>query len=366
MHILLLEPYFSGSHRTWAEGLQYYSTHDIEIISLKGQFWKWRMHGGAVSLANEINNSTRTPDLILATSMLDLTTLLSLTRQRTQGVPTAIYFHENQLSYPWPPNDRDLINKRNVHYGFINYVSALTADHVIFNSKYHLNSFLKEAENMLKHFPDYNELNSISKIKKKSDVLHLGIDLSRFDKYKTTYNGPPLILWNHRWEYDKNPEEFFNILFQIKEDDIDFRLVVLGENFNTKPSIFDKAKEQLKKEILHFGFIQSLDEYAKWLWYSDILPVTNNQDFFGASIIEAIYCNTFPLLPKRLTYPELLPKSFQKDHLYKDENDLIKKIKLSMSNISKTRQSEFSSIAKPFDWLNIIPLYDELFYSFLH
>ena len=45
---------------------------------------------------------------------------------------------------------------------------------------------------------------------------------------------------------------------------------------------------------------------------SDILPITSNQDFFGGSIIEAMYCETTPLLPKRLTYPELFQISYCK------------------------------------------------------
>ena len=100
MKIVLIEPYFSGSHKSWALGLQSYSKHQIKIISLPGKFWKWRMRGGAITLANDFMKMDYEADLILATDMLDLTTFLSLTRVRTSNIPTAIYFHENQLSYP--------------------------------------------------------------------------------------------------------------------------------------------------------------------------------------------------------------------------------------------------------------------------
>ena len=53
MRIALIEPYFSGSHKLWASGLKQYSNHKIEIISLPGKYWKWRMMGGAITLANE-------------------------------------------------------------------------------------------------------------------------------------------------------------------------------------------------------------------------------------------------------------------------------------------------------------------------
>ena len=65
------------------------------------------------------------------------------------------------------------------------------------------------------------------------------MDLAKFDKHKTQKKGNPLILWNHRWEYDKNPESFFECLYQLQQNDIDFDIAVLGESFNTNPNVFD-------------------------------------------------------------------------------------------------------------------------------
>ena len=99
MKILLLEPYYTGSHKQWADGYKHYSDNEIRILNMRGQFWKWRMHGGAITLAKEFNKMSWQPDRILSTDMLDLTTFLALTRHKTSVIPTAIYFHENQLSY---------------------------------------------------------------------------------------------------------------------------------------------------------------------------------------------------------------------------------------------------------------------------
>ena len=76
MNILLIEPYYTGSHKSWAEDLQNFSSNKIKILSMKGQFWKWRMHGGAITLAQKFNEMDIEPDLIIATDMLDLTTFL--------------------------------------------------------------------------------------------------------------------------------------------------------------------------------------------------------------------------------------------------------------------------------------------------
>ena len=362
MDILLVEPYFSGSHRSWAKGYQSFTSHNIQILSLPGKFWKWRMHGGAITLAKQFMEMDFSPDLILATDMLDLTTFLSLTKSRTAQIPNVVYFHENQLSYPWSASDKYVEEKRN-HYGFINLTSALSANHVLFNSKYHLDSFHRESLKLLKNFPDYHELESIGEIKDKSRVLYLGMDLSKFDDYQTKEKGSPLILWNHRWEYDKNPEPFFQCLYQLQKNDIMFQVVVLGENFHTTPNIFDGAKERLKKQIVHFDYCEDFSEYAKWLWKADIIPVTSNQDFFGGSVVEAIYCGTYPILPRRLTYPELLTERDYNSHFYDNDSELYNKVEKAILNIAETRKIKISPFFKQYDWKTMAPKYDQLFSS---
>ena len=361
MKITLLEPFFSGSHKQWAEGLQKHSKHNIQILSLPGRHWKWRMHGGAISLAKQFNELEESPDLILATSMLDLTTFLSLTRKRSANIPVAMYFHENQLTYPWSPQDRDVKKKRNNHYSFINYASALAADKVFFNSKYHMDSFLGALPKFLKQFPDKRERDNIEVIKEKSEVLHLGLDLKRFEDFSSSdkeKQSEATILWNHRWEYDKNPEEFFETLFELREKEVAFRLVVLGEQNDINPTIFNEAKEKLKDEILHWGYADSFDDYAKWLWRADILPVTSNQDFFGGSVIEGMYCDCFPLLPNRLAYPEHLPEELDREFLY-EEGELPARLETAIESVMGIRKVDYQSIVKKYDWGELIKKYDE-------
>ena len=362
MKILIIEPYYTGSHKQWAEGYKKYSQHEIRILSMKGQFWKWRMHGGAITLAREFNNLKYNPDIILSTDMLDLSTFLALTKTKARS---AIYFHENQLSYPWSPNDRDIIKKRDHHYGFINYASALAADHVFFNSRFHMDSFLSDLHPFLKHFPDYNEMLTINNIQDKSEVLHLGIELKRFDSYKNMKHDKPLILWNHRWEYDKNPELFFNILEQLKNKNYDFDLVVLGENFSNSPKIFQKAKNIFKNNILHWGYSKDFNSYAKWLWRANILPITSNQDFFGVSIMEAIYCGVYPLLPKRLSYPELIPNELHKDFFYNNSQDLYKKTIKAIENHNLQELKKLKEFTTKYDWKYLAPVYDDRMKSIL-
>ena len=358
MNILLLETFLTGSHKKWAEEFQRFSKHQIEILSLSGHHWKWRMHGGAVYLAQLQPNAK--PDLILATDMIDLNLYLSLTRKWSHNTPTAIYFHENQLNYPWSPTDEDIKLQRDNHYAFINYASALTADHVFFNSQYHHDAFLNELPKFVKAFPDYNNSETIETIRKKSSVLHLAMDLKKLDEHKPSKIEKPnraVILWNHRWEYDKNPERFFNALFELQEHGIEFRLIVLGESYEKRPKVFDVAKEKLADKIFHFGYAETFDEYCKWLWTADLLPVTSIQDFFGGSVVEAMYCNVVPFLPKRLAYPEHIPEQFHSTFFY-DEEDFTAKLQRRIMDVKYIRVMDTQQYARKYDWSNLISTYD--------
>ncbi len=362
MKILLLEPFFSGSHQQWAEGLQQHSSHEIKILSLSGRHWKWRMYGGAVALASQFNELKDRPDLILATDMLDLTTFLALTKNETAHIPTTIYFHENQITYPWSPDDADVALKRNNQYGFINYTSALAVDHIFFNSHFHKNSFLESLPFFLGQFPDHKGLDNIEKIKGKSQVLPLGLDLKRFDKYKSSEkNAAPTLLWNHRWEYDKNPDVFFDALFKLKKDGYDFNLIVLGESYKKSPPIFEQTKKHLSEHIIHFGYADTFEKYATLLWQADILPVTSRQDFFGGSVVEAIYCNCFPILPNRLAYPEHLTAKNHVENYYEKEEDFYKVLKTVILNKSKIQNFNGHEIVKKYNWQCLIKKYDQAF-----
>lgn len=369
MKILLVEPFFTGSHKKWAEEFKQFSTHEVEILSLSGHYWKWRMHGGAVSLARKFNTLTQTanyklPDVILATDMLDVSVFMSITRKHTYNIPVYLYFHENQLNYPWSPTDKDVHLKRDNHYAFINYTSALVADKVLFNSHYHRNAFINELPKFLKAFPDNNELDSVAAIENKSSVLPLGMNLSKLDLHKPAAIEKPLravILWNHRWEYDKNPGFFFKALFEIADRGLDFKLIVLGESFEKYPAIFDEAKTRLADKIIHWGYAESFEEYCKLLWMADILPVTSVQDFFGGSIVEAMYCNVVPFLPKRLAYPEHITEKYHHTFFYDNDDEFIDKLQKRIWDVKYLRVMDMRQYVERYDWKNIIAEYDSIF-----
>lgn len=378
MNIWLIEPYYTGSHRAWADGYQAHSGHRVRLLTLPGRFWKWRMQGGAVTLARQAAALDERPDLILASDMLNVPTFLALS-EGLHSVPLALYFHENQLTYPLQPGE-----KRDLHYGLINFVSALRADAVFFNSAYHLAAFFDELPRLLKHFPDYNELWAVDALRAKAQVLPLGLDLARFDKEKTfrvsagddgaMHRHPrpdpkglahgkdrPLLLWNHRWEYDKDPETFFRAVYALDREGLDFGLIVLGESFRNWPDEFLAARKRLPERFVHFGYAEDFAAYARLLWLADVVVSTALHEFFGTAVVEACACDCFPVLPRQLVYPELLPAQYHTACLYDDFEGLLDRLHRAILHVEKTRAFSLRQEMARFDWRQMAPRYDRWF-----
>lgn len=129
-----------------------------------------------------------------------------------------------------------------------------------------------------------------------------------------------VVLWNQKWESRKNPDFFFNALFEIADRGIDFRLIVCGHHAPGYPPVFDEAKEKLADKILHMGYEPSPQKYAQWLHMTDVLPVTAVHDASPQSILDAMYCNVVPFLPKRLFYPQLIPAAYHHTFFYEPED----------------------------------------------
>ncbi len=357
LHIVLVEPFFGGSHKKWALGFQRHTKHQVEILSLSAHHWKWRMRIGAVELAKQFNEKKLQPDIILATDMLDLAQFMGLIHVQSKP-KTILYMHENQITYPWSQTDQDLDKKRDFHYGFINFTSCIAADEVWFNSNYHRTSFLGALPVFLNRFPDYNQHHLLETIKNKSRVIPVGIE--PLNNSKNLKNTRPRILWNHRWEFDKNPGSFFNCMDQLQAKNLPFDLVVLGEKGNKHPKIFDSIEKKYRNELIHFGYTENASEYKDIIESCDIIPVTSNQDFFGISVVESILSGVYPLLPQRLAYPEHIPKALHNKFLYRSENELNEKLVELVRNWPKMEVDQnLIQHVKRYEWPNIITAMDD-------
>jgi glycosyltransferase involved in cell wall biosynthesis len=111
---------------------------------------------------------------------------------------------------------------------------------------------------------------------------------------------------------------------------------------------------------VHYGYAPDLETYARLLWEADLVVSTAQHEFFGISILEAIYCGCYPLLPRRLSYPELLPEHLHHDHLYHDFDELLERLAWAATHPAAVRGVKLDHLAAPFAWEQLAPLYDGL------
>lgn len=134
----------------------------------------------------------------------------------------------------------------------------------------------------MKLLPDNRPKNLKEEIEKNSLVLYFPIDLPR--NLVNLYDKLLHIVWPHRWEFDKNPESFIQVVLKLKENGLKFRVSMLGQGYKDVPDIFKKAKDGLHDEIHHFGFIESKSDYLNVLSKSHVAVSTAKHEFFGVSM----------------------------------------------------------------------------------
>ncbi|MHC4435927.1 MAG: tRNA-queuosine alpha-mannosyltransferase domain-containing protein [Planctomycetota bacterium] len=365
MNILALEPYYGGSHRAFIDGLSNVSKHNWTLLTLPAHKWKWRMRHSAITFAAqaaELTEKRQSWDLLFCSDMLNLAEFIGLAPAEIAGLPKVIYFHENQLTYPVRVED-----ERDYQLAMTNLTSALTADTVWFNSQFHLDSFLDALAKFLKSMPDYQPLDEIEKIRAKSSIYPPGIKDFHFPTSKARASGPLHILWVARWEHDKNPEDFFEAIKILKDKNVSFRISVIGQSFQGKPAIFDQAHNDFRDHIDFWGYQQSRDDYKRALCQADVVVSTANHEFFGISVVEAVAAGAYPLVPNRLSYPEILglgriegTEQFFYDGTVQNLADKLSQLAASIKKAGfRTAGISSSILTDHYKWYNLASRYDE-------
>lgn len=379
MRVLFLESFYGGSHRDVADAIVEHSRHDVDLRTLPARFWKWRMRGAALSFAHEVADPCGY-DLVVCSGLMSVADFLSIARAKTRAPgrrrdtpseaahtvpPVLLYAHETQIVYPAPS-----AREADLHFAFTDLTNMLAADHVAFNSHTHHDAFLAALPGFLRRLPEHRPMWSVEEIAAKSSVCHPGVrwqsGQAGTDGYadagaKATGGqaGPPLVLWNHRWEFDKDPEAFFAALDAVKRRGVDFRLALLGENFQVVPKPFLQARERFADEIVHYGYVADRAAYARWLAAADVVVSTSIQENFGISVLEAIAYGARPLLPRRLSYPEIIPKTYH-DALYDSPQELVAKLAGALES-PEPPQAALVEHARSFAWRRRIDAFDALF-----
>ncbi len=371
LKILALEPYPALSHRLFLEGLARHSRHRWVTESLPPRTWKWRMRTAALAFADTVRRHR--PDLLLASDYLNLAELAALAGPLP---PTVVYFHENQLTYPLQEGER-----RDLHFGLTHLYSILTAQMVFFNSHYHRGSFLEALDGLLDMIPDLPTVHLRETVHRRCRVLPLGtefavdaappsfergaqqIDSSRRDR-------PPVILWAHRWEYDKDPPTFVDAVDSLAREGWSFSVRILGQRFRQIPSSLAQLRERWGSRLLEEDFVDDRRRYRELVADSDITFSTARHEFFGLGTLEALSLGLYPVLPDDLAYPELLPEALRDDRrfLYRRQDGPLPALRDALRAVGEDGETarawtgarrQILEFSARFHWSRLAPLWDK-------
>lgn len=348
VRVLVVSPYHGGSHAAWAEGYARHTVHDVTLLTAPARFWKWRMYGAATSLAREVDDR---PDVVVATDMVDLPAFLGRARRYLADVPAVLYLHENQITYPLADGAPD-----DASYGFLNWRSMEAADEVWVNSSFHRDAVAEALPGLLRRFPDERHDDWVDEVLARTRVVPVGVEVA--DLPIGPRADPPLVVWNHRWEYDKDPEAFIAALDAVV--DLPWRVALLGESFRNDPTEFAAARDRWAERVVAYGHVDRA-EYAGLLGEATVAVSTARQEFFGIAAMEAAAAGALPLLPNRLSYPTVVPERFHGPVLYEDQADLVDRLRSVLTDPASalaTVDSLADEVRSRYGWETIAPDYD--------
>ena len=354
---IFLEPFYGGSHRHLADGLVEHLPASIELWSLPARRWKWRMRGAALFFAERWRREPPPACGILTSSLLDAAALRGLLPPEARSLPLLVYFHENQLAYPVRTADA-----RDLHFAWTNIQSALAADRVLWNSAYNRDSFLSALPDCLRRMPDAAPMASEASIRARSEILPVPLDVSGLIASSRTAaprTGACRIVWNHRWEHDKGPDEFLETLMELSDAGLDFELLLLGQRFSRRPELLARAEAKLGSKIMISDYMTEKNQYIKELSRCDLVVSTARHEFQGLAVLEAAACGAVPLVPDDLGYREIWPAECRYRRA-EFKTSLAGRIR----EVLAWRGLEYRSFCRPFDWQRLLPRWAALLGEF--
>ncbi len=355
MQILLLSAYDTDSHQSWCLGLMAYLPKlDWCYLNLPGRYFSWRIRGNALSwaLGDEAHLLSQPFDLIVATSMVDLATLRGLV-PNLANTPAIMYFHENQFAYPKSQQQHASIEPQ-----MVNLYGALSAQRVLFNSAYNLESFMAGADKLLNKLPDQVPSGVVQKIRDKALVLSVPIEPAKKLIKRPPYTAgsePLMVIWNHRWEYDKGPELLKAVLDDVEAKNLPIHFIIAGLSFRQVPEAFQQLQKTHYRCLKHFGSYIDKQYYFDALANSHVVLSTAHHEFQGLAMLEGAAYGCIPLAPKRLAYPEWVPANCLYDehkNIYEQSQEVIKRLMLWQSKGLPPKVAVTS-----FYWENLIAQY---------
>uniref|UniRef100_A0A1A8ELW2 tRNA-queuosine alpha-mannosyltransferase n=1 Tax=Nothobranchius korthausae TaxID=1143690 RepID=A0A1A8ELW2_9TELE len=314
--VLLLEPFYGGSHKQLIDLLKE-NIPSCSVFTLPAKKWHWRARTSALFFSQTVptcSSYSLVSDVVVFNSHFNMDSFLSSILPFMKKIPDH--------------RPKDLAQQIRPKCVVMNYpvqfpdVSSLLPEHK--RTRHPCSRKRSEDDDIIRkqgrQSQDDDIIRQSSLLRPPCGSKTIGTPVK--EVASAAQVKPLHIVWPHRWEHDKNPELFFNTLLRLKEKLLDFHVSVLGETFTDVPEIFSLARVSLDSNILNWGFLPSKDHYLQVLCDADVVVSTANHEFFGVAMLEAVHCGCFPLCPKALVYPEIFPEQY----LYSTPEQLCKRL----------------------------------------
>lgn len=360
--VLAFQPWDDGSHRAVRTAIERHGRLEWTFRSLPGRGPKWRLRHAALRFTEMMRAM---PDsawdgvvAIHATSMLDLAVLRATLPRGRRDLPMVLSMHENQVAYPAGDGASSQDRDRDVHLAFTNLASIEAADRVVWNSRWNRESFVEGMAAVLRHAPERIDRGWIERLEAKSVVVPPPIEMAEIwaagsgggagigagggsgggphqgeearvlhntanggypglagaqatpDRWPSGGLSPVRVVWPHRWEHDKGPDELLALADEAwareQAGGPAIRWWLLGQRYGEVPEPLRVMLERHRDRIEHAGPLPR-EAYLAALHGCDWVLSTARHEFFGMAVAEALVAGCLPWLPRRLSYPELVP-----------------------------------------------------------
>jgi hypothetical protein len=345
LDILALEPFYGGSRRAMLETVIRCSRHRWTLLRLPPRRMERRLTTAANWFAEQLNRHwVGKVDVLFTSEAMNLANLHRLV-PAVAAAPSVVYFHDNQLPAPGATEKKG--------HDLVNISTSGAATEIWFNSRFHMESFLKRAATLLAEFPEMSRRDPVAELRSKSRHMPPPIDLRIVDQVRRAER----IVKQPRTIFVETREaetDLLNAALQsVKNSGEDFSLITIG------PA--NRISDSWKRRTI--GESDDL-EHIRGLCESRIFLSVRPRSPFDLHFVRALLAGCIPVVPDTGAYLELLPERLHSSYTYppqpEDLADRLLQMLTSTVGIPETKPAEgITDALRPLDALSACRAFDE-------
>jgi len=164
-------------------------------------------------------------------------------------------------------------------------------------------------------------------------------------------NRENIVLFSHRWDYEKRPNVFVDMMNQLYQKRQDFRVIITTsrKKFGSNQQwLIDKLKSAKFPYQVHAGITK--EQYYQLVSEAKVFVSTTIEENFGYCLLESMTLGCTPVVPNKYSHPEIL--EFDKRFLYNNKKEAVKMIDSFLDNpvsVSKLADKYNHSLSEMID-----------------